>query len=384
MQLLLPSFMKVIRSRSKVYLRSMCISALMIFSSPIALAGISSTMSVSYTGDTFQNVSGGVRRGNEYLDLLDITLNTDVELSKTWTLTAAVQGLYSNGNSISEELAGDIHILSNLDGGGAFTKLGQATVQLTSTAGSVLVGLYDINAEFDVLESANLFINSAHGIGNDIALTGENGPSIYPFYSFGVRAKFNIHNNQSIKVAILDAAPGSETSLNTPQPEFNSDEGFFTIAEYAYELQRSKLLLGVWQYSKDVETNNRQIKNMGAYARFEHQFNDQRTQAFVRIGYANEKANLHDWFIGTGISYTDPFNINENDIAGFAIAYVQRGERDDAERALTQPHETSFELTYLKNINEHFYLQPNVQYIENAGFENRHALAIGVRLQVTF
>ena len=188
----------------------------MIFSSPIALADSSSTMSVSYTGDTFQNVSGGVRRGNEYLDLLDITLNTDIELSKTWTLTAAVQGLYSNGNSISEELAGDIQILSNLDGGGAFTKLGQATIQLSSTAGSVLVGLYDINAEFDVLESANLFINSAHGIGNDIALTGENGPSIYPFFSLGIRAKFNIDNNQSIKVAILDAVPGSETSLNAP------------------------------------------------------------------------------------------------------------------------------------------------------------------------
>ena len=208
MQLLLLSFMKVIRSRSKVHLRSMCMSALMIFSSPIALADSSSTMSVSYTGDTFQNVSGGVRRGNEYLDLLDITLNTDIELSKTWTLTAAVQGLYSNGNSISEELAGDIQILSNLDGGGAFTKLGQATVQLSSTAGSVLVGLYDINAEFDVLESANLFINSAH--------TGENGPSIYPFFSLGIRAKFNIDNNQSIKVAILDAVPGSETSLNAP------------------------------------------------------------------------------------------------------------------------------------------------------------------------
>lgn len=360
------------------------LSALYLALPSFAVANIDSDLSITYTGDTFQNVSGGVRRGNAYLDLLDITLNTDVELSETWTLTAAVQGLYSNGNSISEELTGDIQILSNLDGGGAFAKLGQATVQLSTSEGSLLVGLYDMNAEFDVLESANLFINSAHGIGNDIALTGENGPSIYPFYSLGARAKFHIDNSQSIKVAILDAVPGSETSLNAPQPELSSDEGFFTIAEYAYKLQNSKMLLGAWHYSKDVETNNRQTKNMGAYARFEHQFNDQRTQAFLRIGYANEKANLHDWFVGTGVSYTDPFNINENDVAGLAIAYVQRGERDDAERALTQPHEINFELTYLKNINEHFYLQPNVQYIENAGFENRHALAIGLRLQVAF
>jgi len=381
---LLSPFMKVTRSHTKVHLRSMCMSVFMIISSPIAQADISSTISVSYTGDTFQNVSGGVRTGNEYLDLLDITLNTDVELSETWTLTAAVQGLYSNGNSISEALAGDIQILSNLDGGGAFTKLGQATLELSSSDGSVLVGLYDINAEFDVLESANIFINSAHGIGNDIALTGENGPSIYPFFSLGVRTKFNIDNSQSIKVAILDAVPGSETSLNAPQPEFNSDDGFFTIAEYAYQFNSSKMLIGAWQYSKDIETNNTQTKNMGAYARFEHQFDDQRTQAFLRIGYANEKANLHDWFVGTGVSYKDPFNINENDVAGFAIAYVQRGERIDVERVLTESHETSFELTYLKNINEYFFLQPNIQYIENAGFENRHALAAGVRLQLSF
>lgn len=84
------------------------LSALYLALPSFAVANIDSDLSITYTGDTFQNVSGGVRRGNAYLDLLDITLNTEVELSETWTLTAAVQGLYSNGNSISEELTGDI------------------------------------------------------------------------------------------------------------------------------------------------------------------------------------------------------------------------------------------------------------------------------------
>nr|WP_283645614.1 hypothetical protein [Alteromonas macleodii] len=92
-----------------------------------------------------------------------------------------------------------------------------------------------LNAEFDVLENANAFVNSAYGIGSDIALTGQNGPSIYPFYSLGGRVAIAIDDNQSVKIALLDAVPGSETSSNAPQPEINQDEGVFSIVEYGNE-----------------------------------------------------------------------------------------------------------------------------------------------------
>jgi porin len=36
----------------------------------------------------------------------------------------------------------------------------------------VLAGLYDLNSEFDVIESAGLFLNSSHGIGADYSQTG--------------------------------------------------------------------------------------------------------------------------------------------------------------------------------------------------------------------
>lgn len=195
---------------------------------------------MTYTGDAFHNASGGVRTGSEYLDLVEVSVETDFVLSDSWALSTSIQGLHSNGHSITERLAGDVQVLSSLDGGGSFTKLGQATVELSTSALSLLFGLYDINAEFDVLESASLFVNSAHGIGSDIALTGENGPSIYPFYSLGGRMKLTIDNNQSIKLALLDAVPGSRTSFNAPQPEFDSEEGLFAIVEYAYGTAQNK------------------------------------------------------------------------------------------------------------------------------------------------
>lgn len=51
------------------------------------------------------------------------------------------------------------------------------------------IGLYDLNSEFDALDDAGLFINSAFGVGTDIGLTGVNGPSIFPVTSLAVRAR---------------------------------------------------------------------------------------------------------------------------------------------------------------------------------------------------
>ena len=138
---------------------------------------------IAYTGDYFHNTQGGIRTGDTYLDLLELNLSQTFELTNDWALHADIGALYTNGNGLSENIVGDIQVASNLEGGGQFAKLATATLELVSTNGSVKLGLYDINSEFDVLESAELFINSAHGIGSEIALTGENGPSIYPFYS---------------------------------------------------------------------------------------------------------------------------------------------------------------------------------------------------------
>ena len=357
--------------------------ALLIASAPFTYAYDNVNVALSYTGDYFRNFSGGIRLGNEYLDLLELGVEGNYSVSESWTLSTSIQGIHSNGHSITNRLTGDLQILSNLDGGGRFTKVGQASVELSNSVVSVLFGLYDINAEFDVLENANVFINSGHGIGNDIALTGENGPSIYPFYSLGSRLKLAIDDNQSIKLAILDAVPGSETSLNAPKPELNHKDGFFSIVEYESQMLNQKVLIGGWRYSNDVEIGSNQVQNFGFYGRNQHQFSDHRTRSFIRVGYANEKANQHDWFLSGGVTYDDPFNINSEDVFGFAVAYLQRSRAVNLDTDPTEGHETVLELTYLKTVTQHFSVQPNIQYIENPGFRSSHAFVAGLRFQLT-
>ncbi|MCG8506051.1 MAG: carbohydrate porin, partial [Sphingomonadales bacterium] len=115
-------------------------------------------------------------RGVRYLDNLDLTLEADlgraVGLADT---TLFLYGLYNNGTAFSDGLVGDAQVVSNIEAPVAAFRLYEAWLEhrLFEDAVSLRAGLYDVNAEFDALESAGLFLNSAHGIGTDIGQTGE-------------------------------------------------------------------------------------------------------------------------------------------------------------------------------------------------------------------
>lgn len=54
---------------------------------------------------------------------------------------------------------------------------------------SILTGLFDLNSEFDLIETAGLFLNSSQGIGSNFSQTGLNCPSIFPNTSLWLRTK---------------------------------------------------------------------------------------------------------------------------------------------------------------------------------------------------
>jgi len=89
------------------------------------------------------------------------------------------------------------------------TKLYQAWIQQTflDERLSVLAGLYDLNSEFYATESSGIFIQPAYGIGAEMAGTGQNGPSIFPTASFGIRAKAETAGYY-LQAVVLDGVPG--------------------------------------------------------------------------------------------------------------------------------------------------------------------------------
>ena len=97
-------------------------------------------------------------------------------------------GLYNNGAPFSETILGDVQVVSNIETGVQALRLYEAWANVgISRRSELLFGLFDLNSEFDALESSALFLGSAHGIGTDISQAGLNGPSIFPVTALTLR-----------------------------------------------------------------------------------------------------------------------------------------------------------------------------------------------------
>lgn len=118
-------------------------------------------LQATYTGEVMSNVSGGIKRGSRYLDNLDIVAEADLEAIAGWKgASAHVYGLYNNGKSFSD-LAGDAQTASNIETGVQAFRLYEAWIEQKFAGGSLKVGLYDLNSEFDALDASPPVCSSA-------------------------------------------------------------------------------------------------------------------------------------------------------------------------------------------------------------------------------
>src|SRR5262245_1206686 len=146
-------------------------------------------LEATYTGEILRQVSGGLATGERYLDNLDLTLAANGAALGLEGLQFFGYVLYNNGHVFCEELNGSAQCISNIEATRALRLYELWTEwQLGAAGQSVRFGLYDLNSEFDSIDTASLFITPSQGIGPDLSQTGEHGPSIFPETSFGVRA----------------------------------------------------------------------------------------------------------------------------------------------------------------------------------------------------
>nr|WP_206663255.1 carbohydrate porin [Ningiella ruwaisensis] len=366
------------------------------------------SLNAQYDIDLLKNTSGGKARATEYVDLLSLSVDDNFTFSEDTSISYYASAIYSNGHSFSQDIVGDDHIVSNLEGGARFTKLAEVWIDLQYKNSALLFGLYDINAEFDVLESANLFINSGHGIGNDIGLTGANGPSIYPFYSLALRYKYQINAHHQFLIAMMDGFPGDPESPNAVDIDLDLEQGVFTIAEWQYTIDNVRWLFGAWQYSKSQvidqsERADRKSGNFGLYLRHErllispdtlNALNSLKVHGFFRLGLSDDKFNKYDSFASAGLVFSNFSAQRPNDSFGLAFAYTGLGDRFTNMEGLLDNEglpaqfangELNLELSYQAPVNKYITLQPMLQYVvEPSGFEQENALITGLRLSLSF
>lgn len=384
-------------------------------------------LSVAYTGELWGNMAGGIDRGTRYMDNIDINLEIDlgalpIGLDGT---TFHLYGLGNQGGSISQ-LAGDLQGISNIESDNSW-RIFEVWVlkKFLAAHSSILAGLYDINSEFNVLNSSLLFINSSHGLDPSIALSGEFGPSTFPHTSLGTRIKINPAGGWVFQAAMMDGIPSNPANPNGTKVFFREQDGLLFLAELGiYSVgsenlepqsrrsrlrhllsrdamgNRYKFAVGGWAYSKAREgwvPDENNVRDMGLYGLGEfllykeEQTVDQGLMVFGRASIANEKANRLAGYLGGGLVYQGLIKGRDEDDLGLAIVHAINSsdfrEQDELLSGRTPDYaETNIELTYLTVLSSSVSLQGDVQYIINPNMnpDINNALAAGARLLLSF
>ncbi|SMO47157.1 carbohydrate porin [Gracilimonas mengyeensis] len=383
------------------------------------------SLSATYIGDLFGNVAGGEEQGIRYFDNIDINLEVDLEKLGSPVLsgtTVYAYGLGNQGGSISE-LAGDVQGVSNIEAETSW-RLYEVWAQkkFFLLNSSLLMGLYDINSEFNYLQSSQLFLNSSHGLDPTIALSGTLGPSTFPHTSMGARLKLNPWRGLVWQAALLDGVPSDPGNTRGTKIKFREDDGLFLITELSlHSVDQDKLHLrgqkrrlsnylgrevdadnsigiGGWMYTDKRDSwrpNGQKNYEYGIYALGEYKFADKDNQwpeahFFSRVGMSNPSVSELSFFGGGGVALSGVLQSNKKDVVGFAVAYTQSSTNYREQVLISgqtpEMAETNYEWTYRFQLHPYIQLQADVQYVVNPGFdaELSNAWIFGLRNIISF
>lgn len=353
-------------------------------------------MSISHTADALANTSGGLEEGHTVLHNTDLVFYVgDEALPGAERLRLHV--IWNDDKTFSGRYTGDAQTVANIDGGRGL-RLFEAWYEHALSPGlSLRVGLYDLNSEFDALDSASLFLNGSHGMGAEFGQTGRNGPATFPVTAAGARLHWQSNANTIVRYAIVDGVPGKPDDPSSTRIEFGDDDGVLHALEVNRELAGgSRLGVGGFVYSARFDRLesgpppagvNRDNGNGGVYGFIDTPLaapwlETGTLDAWLRIGVANGEFNLFDRYAGFGAVWTGPIASRPDDQLGFAVGSARTG--DEARRSGgSTAHETTLELTYSLPVTDWLRLQPDIQYIRHPGADPAlgSALVVGIRFQ---
>jgi porin len=363
-----------------------------------------------YRFDFWVSLSGPAQGRTGNAGLLDLKASIDAERAWGWTgtrLFAHVIGTHGNNPNRNH---GGAQGLDNIEAKVDTVAVFQAWIEraLLNDRASVLLGLLDLNAEFQVTESSTTLIHPGFGTASELEQTGLNAPSVFPVSSLALRGLWRFDENLSLRAAVFDGVPGDPNSPYGTHIKLGHGDGTLTIAEIAYSRKPSeygvnKLAFGTWRYSMrfddfvdtDAERNPLKRRSDGTYVHGERtlrSFEEDGSRgldAFLRFGTASGDVNQMDMAITTGFLVRGPFASRPQDQYSFGIAAEHNSHKwRQAQRDASKPDpaaEVAYELTYRALVNRWLALQPDLQWLRNHGSAPvKNAAIAGIRFDLTF
>ena len=391
-------------------------------------------LEIGYAADLFKPVRGGISQDATALDNLDLLLHLSLNPLLGLRGTSVRVHVQSNRGEAVSAGVGNLQEISNLEAPREW-RLYEAWIghQFGSPRIALLAGVYDLNAEFDVMPGARALLNSSFGFGPEYALGGIAGPSTYPTTALAARVRFEPSPTLYGLVGVSDGVPGDRgdgrfaldreegalvsVELGYAQPLLDPSRvsatatpegrlGRRAVGRPMLRGQRrqigrgrriadvsTKIAVGGWVYTERMDAlglDEPPGRSWGLYLLGEQQLYQEpngagRLSGFARVGTAADGVNRLDLSFTGGVLYQGAFPGRPEDITGVGVAYARNGSPFlDARGRSGDPleeSETVLELTYQAELGRHFLLQPDLQWVLNPGMDPDagHALVFGVR-----
>ncbi len=408
----------------------------------LADQGVVFTM--TYTGEVWGNVKGGIKQGATYDGQLLPQVDVDLDKLMGWKgASFRASMLQGHGPALSVGWVGNLLGASSIVAVPPATRLYNLWLQqnLFDDLLSVRVGVMNIDAEFFTSVTASLLMNTTFGWPGWLGVDLPGGGPAYPLSDPGVRIRLNPGPaGVYAQAAVFSGDPtghgGENTGLGLPVgTTLAITGGALIIAEAGYAINQDKgaeglplaYKLGGWYHtgtrfqdqqfaSNGVSLASPQSNGMplnhtgdwGVYAIADgvlYRVKDGISIAgFLRVGAGtpNER-NLVSFYSDAGLTFQGLIPGRDNDIAGLGVGFARignnaRGLDQDTRFFSGDPsfpirsQEVVMELTYQAQVTPWLSVQPDVQYIFNPsggvlnpnGATRRDALVLGLRSALSF
>lgn len=336
------------------------------------------TYELTYVGDVVSNIQGGISSGTNYLGMTNLMIGFSSEKAGWWKGGEFFfNGANTHGGEPTANLIGDFQTVSNIEAGD-LTYIHEFWYKQSIGTFDITIGLQDLNVEFAATDFGGAFVNSSFGIHSTIA---DNIPSpIFPLTRPGITINWQFLKNFGMKAAAYDGLVSDYEGNNyNTNWQLTTNEGQLIITEFVFSPtllsdKTGNYKLGVYSHNfknSENELVNSAIENRrGFYLVADQEIIKNKNRegglaVFTQLGLSNSKENNHHAYFGIGLNYTGLFKKREHDelILGVANTWFKNS---------VNGNESAIELGYRAVLGEHFFVQPDFQYIINpAGTDNK-------------
>jgi len=375
-------------------------------------------ISLTYFGETFAVLSGGLNRRSSYEGLLDFSADTNLEKLTGWTggsTHVTVFQIHNGGHNVAENV-GSITDPSNIDAL-ATTRLFTAWFQqnLLNDQISIRIGQLGVDLEnFNSATSGGL-INGTFGWATILAANMTHGGPAYPLATPGMRVQVKPTDVLTVQAGVFSGDPAGRNCNDAPQEcnkhgtTFSFAGGALWMGELQYAVNQGKQAtgmpgvykLGGWyatanfadqHFGLDGANNVVSLADPAVAGPLNHRGNwgvyaladqmvwraDKRSaNLFLRGGVAPSDRNLISFYVDGGAGFKGLLPGRADDVLTFGVAYARissdAAALDRDTLAFNGPpypirnKEVVFELSYQAQIAPWWIVQPDLQYIVHPG-----------------